>query len=433
MAPSDGFARGRPYNVRMATQSRRTRPALLVIGAGLAVAVVALVAFGALLPALTQDEAAPRPAPRTVAVQDVQAALDEATQALLARDRAAWDVALPAAGGDARRGVDALYRRLVRAPWTDVRLIAEPVRGHPGRFYVGAVGLVAGAEPSDRIMARRVFDVGLRGGRTVLLDDVTPAGLRAQGIMAFERPVVVRRNGLIVVADKTEQAAAEAVAEAGGPARDLLDLLGIKRGKPVVVYYYSSRRQLLRSLGEDPGESRIRFFSHAPIRLRDEPSWTRDIGVLGPALAGRESWAPRMLAHELTHAYTSRWFEHTRHAPTLLAEGLATAVEGGRSFQPLRDDLASGDPAFPLERALRAKNLWKGNAIDKVHIAYLEGASLVLYVLDRWGLSGLRDFVTAVSDSDLSAEGLDGAARSSLAASWEDVRSGWASFVRTLP
>jgi hypothetical protein len=307
------------------------------------------------------------------------------------------------------------------------------VRGRPGRFYVGAVGRVAGADPADRIMARRVFDAGLRGGRLVLRDDVTPADVRGQGVMAFDQPVVVRRNGLVVIADKREQAAAEALAKAGGAARDLLKLLDIEPGEPVVVYYYSSRRQLLRSLGDDPGESRIRFFSHAPIRLRDAPTWTRDIGVLGPALEGKDSWAPRMLAHELTHAYTSRWFEHTAHAPTLLAEGLATAVEGGRSFQPLRDDLASGQSAFPLEKALTAKSLWKGNAIAKVRLAYLEGASLVLYVLDRWGLRGLRDFVTAVSDSDLSPEGLDAAARGSLGVSWQDVHSGWASFVQTLP
>ena len=95
--------------------------------------------------------------------------MTRATQALGAHDLAAWEAALPAEGGDARRAVDALYRHLVRLPWTSVRLVAEPVRGHPGRFYVGAVGEVGGADPADRIMARRVFDVSLRGGRPVLL------------------------------------------------------------------------------------------------------------------------------------------------------------------------------------------------------------------------------------------------------------------------
>ena len=279
------------------------------------------------------------------------------------------------------------------------------MRDRPGRFYVGAVGEVGGAGPADRIMARRVFDAGLRDGRLVLRDDVTPRDLRGQDVMAFAQPVAVRRNGLVVIADERERAAAEALAAAGAPARERLELLGISASKPIVVYYYSSRRQLLRSLGEDPGESRIRFFSHAPKRLRDVPTWTRDIGVLGPALRGKASWTPRMLAHEMTHAYTSRWFEGARHAPTLLAEGLATAVEGGRSFQPLRDDLASAASAYPLEKALKAKSLWKGNRIDKVRLAYLEGASLVLYVRDRWGLRGLKEFVAAVSDSDLTLRG----------------------------
>ena len=89
-----------------------------------------------------------------------------ATQALARATARRGTAALPAAGGDARRAVDALYRHLVRLPWTSVRLVAEPVRGHPGRFYVGAVGEVGGADPADRIMARRVFDVSLRGGRS---------------------------------------------------------------------------------------------------------------------------------------------------------------------------------------------------------------------------------------------------------------------------
>ena len=400
----------------------------------LAVAVVALAVAGTILPLAATEEA---PAARTAVSRpavaaDMEAAAGRATDALLARDAAAWQAALPATGA-ARRSVDSLYRHLVRLPWTEVRVIAEPVEGMLGRFYVGAVGELGGADPPDRIMARRVYEAVMRDGRITLLEDVTPAKIRGQQVMAFEKPVVVRRNGLIVIADKAEQAAAEDLARAGGPARERLALLGISSRKPVVVYYYASRGQLLRALGEDPGEARIRFFSRTPPHLDETPTWTRDVGVLGPALAGKEDWAPQMLAHELTHAYTSSWFRDARHAPSLLAEGLATAVEGGRSFQPLVDDLDSGKEAYPLETALRAKSLWEGNALSKVRLAYLEGASLVLYVLEEWDVVGLKAFVRAVSDSDLRADGLDAAARESLGVSWDELRSGWEAYVRTLP
>jgi hypothetical protein len=420
----------------MARFAAKTRSFLAVAGAALAVAVVVLVVVGALLPSLTGDGTpatiggAARQTPATVA--QMTAAAARATQALRARDAAAWAAALPASGR-ARRSVGSLYRHLVRLPWTDVRIVAEPVDGHPGRFYVGAAGELAGTDPPDRIMARRVFDVSTRGGRLMLRADVTPKDIRGQQVMAFDKPVVVRRNNLVVIADKAQQAAAERLAAAGAAARTRLELLGLTSRKPVVVYCYASRGQMLRSLGEDPGEARVRFFSHAPIHLSHERIWTRDIGVLGPALAGNEAWTPQMLAHELTHAYTTGWFDGVRHAPTLLSEGLATAVEGGRAFQPLRDDLAASTSSFPLEQALRARSLWKGNAIGKVRLAYLEGASLVLCVLDQWDLARLKAFVRAVSDSDLSDEGLDAAARESLGVSWDELRSGWESFVQTLP
>lgn len=417
----------------MATTSRRTRFTLLLAAVCLAAAAVALLVFATVLPLAVEEPSQPGPAARAARSDEVQAALDRATEALRDRDRAAWDAALPASGRDARRAVASLYGHVARLPWTNVRMIAEPVRGRPGRFYVGAVGEVGGADPADRIMARRVVDAVVLGDRLVLRDDVTPRDVATQHVMAFERPVAIRRNGLVVIADKSAQTAAEALARAGGPARKRLALLGITSREPLVVYYYSSRRQMLRALGEGPDEARIRFFSRAPDRVSESPTWTRDIGVLGPALDGKEDWTPRMLAHELTHAYTSRWFARTKHAPTLLAEGLATAVEGGRTYQPLRDDLASGDSAYPLEKALKARSLWRGNPIAKVRLAYLEGSSLVLYVLDRWGLGGLRAFVTAVSDSDLTRKGLDAAARESVGAGWDELRAGWAEFVQTLP
>jgi hypothetical protein len=400
---------------------------------GLAVAVVALVVFGALLPVIVEEPVVSGPVSRPARQVEIEAALGRAAEALVAGDHAAYDAALPTSGPPARRAVDGFYRHVARLPWTSLRLVAEPVRGHPGRFYVGAVGELGGADPPDRVMARMVLDAERRGERLVLSGDATPKDVAGQGVLAFERPVAVRRNGCIVIADEDARARAEAVARACGPARERLALLGITSREPVVVYYYSSRRQLLRALGDDPKEPRIRFFSRTPDHLSDVPTWTRDIGVLGPALDGDEAWTPLMLSHELTHAYTSRWFANTRYAPTLLAEGLATAVEGGCTYQPLRDDLASGDPSFPLEKALVARSLWRGNPIAKVRLAYLEGGSLVLYVLDRRGLGGLRDFFTAVSDSDLTRQGLDAAARESLGVSWDELRADWAEFVQTLP
>jgi hypothetical protein len=419
----------------MAQLSRRTRPLLVLGAAVLAVAVVVLVVVGTVLPLTATEEnpAAAQPAhERAATAGEMQAAAARATEALRGRDAAAWAAALPASGR-ARRSVDSLYRHLVRLPWTSVRIASEPVDGHPGRFYLGAVGELAGTDPPDRIMARRVYDVVSDGGRTDLRADVTPKNIRGQQVMAFEKPVVIRRNGLVVIADKAEQAAAEALARAGARARERLKLLGLTSRRPVVVYYYASRSEMLRSLGDDPGESRVRFFSHPPIHLDHTPTWTRDVGVLGPALADDESWTPQMLAHELTHAYTTDWFADAEHAPTLLAEGLGTAVEGGRSFQPLRDDLAAPASSFPLEKALRAKSLWRGNSTADVRLAYLEGASLVLYVLDEWDLRHLREFVRAVGDSDLNREGLDVATRQSLGVTWDELRTGWESYVQTLP
>jgi hypothetical protein len=413
----------------------RARLPLLLAAAALAAAAVLVARVPAVLsPSVRDKPAAVARAPREHAATaaEMRAAAARATQALRAGDAAAWSAALPATGG-ARRSVQSLYRHVVRLPWTSVRIVAEPVVGRPGRFYLGAVGQLAGADPPDRIMARRVYDAVTRAGRTALLTDVTPREMRGQQVMAFDRPVVISRNRLVVIADRAQRAAAEALARAGGPARARLRLLGITSRRPVVVYYYASRTEMRSSLGADPGGSRVRFFSHPPIRLSRRSTWTRDVGVLGPALRRVQGWASQMLAHELTHAYTTGWFAHAKHAPTLLAEGLATAVEGGRSFQPLRDDLAAPASAFPLEKALRATSLWRGTSITKVRLAYLEGASLVLFVLERWDLRHLRRFVHAVSDSDLSLRGLDAASRRSLGPGWDELRSGWESFVQTLP
>ncbi len=150
--------------------------------------------------------------------------------------------------------------------------------------------------------------------------------------MAFERPVVIRRNGLVVIADKAEQAAAEELARAGGPARDRLKLLGLTSRR-------AGRRLLLRLAEPDAALARRRprarpacASSPPPVHLDHEKTWTRDVGVLGPALAGNESWTPQMLAHELTHAYTTAGSRREARADP--ARGGAGDRGGGRPHVP---------------------------------------------------------------------------------------------------
>ena len=147
---------------------------------------------------------------------------------------------------------------------------------------------------------------------------------------------------------------------------------------------------------------KARFFSDEAKRLNGGAAAPADIGVVAPALAEREAWAPLMLAHELTHAFTLSWFDKTAHAPPMLEEGLAVAVEGGRSYAALRRELASGNKSMPLLEEFAVGDLFQSGGPARVRLAYLEGGAVVGYIVQHWGPATLRRFVVQVADSSLS-------------------------------
>jgi hypothetical protein len=350
-----------------------------------------------------------------------------------AGDRAAYRAALPAAGKPARRALGALFRHLSPLPWTTFALTARPIESAPGRFDVFATGRLADTGPDDRVGGERVLDLEWRDGGVVAVADVTPEAIEREYLMAFHAPVTVEGDGVLVIADRTSRGRAEALAAAASTASPRLRLVGVRPDEQVLVSVYSSLEDLKASLGGGPDEGRIRFFSSTAPRLSPRPWRIRDVGVLGPSLDGTGAWMPLMLSHELTHAYTGQWFAKTAHAPTFLMEGLATAVEGGRDWTPLKDEVAAGNQLWPLADAIGTGNLWMGTSTADVRLAYLEAASVVHFVLDRWGLARLRPFFQALADSDLSEQGLDAAAREVLGVAWDEFHDGWMEYVPALP
>jgi hypothetical protein len=383
--------------------------------------------------AFKESQAAP-PQARAVTRAEAQAALDHAAAALRAGDHAAFLAALPSTDAGARKAADALYSHLQPLPWSEFGFNAAPSPGHPGRFIVRAFGMLGRAGPADRVAAERDLDFGRLGARVALTGDHTPEVARREYLMWTHQPLVIQRNGLVVVADQRAKKRALRVADAGAAARARLAAeLGLRPKAAVVVSVYSSLEDMKASLGGGPAESRFRFFSNAGPRMALHYYRVRDIGVLGPSLDGTGAWLPLMLAHELTHAYTLRWFLGTKNAPVFLEEGLGMAVEQGRSWAPLKQEVASGGSLWPLPDVIAIKDLWKGNSTDQVRLGYLEAGSVILYVAHRWGLDKVKPFVIAVADSDLTAKGVGDAVQSSLGVRWDGFYAGWKDYVRALP
>jgi hypothetical protein len=419
--------------VRARLQAGGAARAALVAVVTAVVGLGVLVALAVSLPLAFEEEPVAAAITRPATQAEATAALEAAAAALRAGDEDAWRAALPASGAAARRASADLFRTLGHLPWTALEPVVEAVPAKPGDFDVRFVGELAGIGPADRLLADRVLRLEVLGDRVVATGDDTPPQARRQYFMAYRAPRLVEGQTYAVLTEPAYESVAEDLVAADATARSKLAVLGIHPDRRVLVYLYASHRQMQSALNGGPSDERFQTFS-APVQRYPEATWwPRDIHIVASAVEGQQDAMPRLLAHELTHEFTVRWFAKTENDPMFLAEGLAVAVAGGRSYAPLREELAAGNRRLPLATAIALGSLWSGQTDDVVTIGYLEAGSVVLYVLDEWGLSSVKAWVTAVADSDLTRPGIEVATRTTLGVSWGEFVAGWSAYVETLP
>ncbi len=379
--------------------------------------------------ASTTSSAPSRP---TVGASDVRRWIDAALPALETHRAAAWRAALPARGSAARQALRDLYGRLAPIPWSGLHAVVTP-SGQPPTFDVELVGRPYGAGPPQRIVAERLLVVERAGGRLVATGDQSPAGIRDEYLMAFRSPRAIDAHGAVVVFDESWRPLAEELAGDMPRARaDVAATLGVTGDRTIVIMLYSTPAEVSHYLGQNKTLANERFFARLPDTTSSKRWWPTDVGVLASALTPADPWTEHMLAHEVTHTLTWRWFYNTAHAPPLLLEGLATAVEGARSYYPLRVEVAAGNRSMPLLATFADPNLWTGMRMARVTLAYLEGGALVKYVLSRWGQTTLKRFFVDVADGSLSGPAVKQTVRADLGVSWGSFYSGWKAYVMTL-
>jgi len=398
--------------------------------------VAALLIVGVTVLALTSkqprhSQAAATPAP--VAAADVRAAFIAGLACVKAGDRAGWQERLPAGGLAAQRVLGELYDHLAPLRWTALGAGVTAIPGKSDVFDVKLTGSIAGVGPADRVLAERVLVVRRPADRLTVVGDETPAGIRHEYLMAFDKPRLIEAEGGVVVYDSTWRARAQELAADLPEARARLALLGLHPRRRVVIFCFSSTAQVTDYLAQQLDQGQGKFFSGEAKRLNGGAAAPADIGVVAPALAEREAWAPLMLAHELTHAFTLPWFDKTAHAPPMLEEGLAVAVEGGRSYTALRRELASGNKSMPLLDEFAVGDLFMNGGPARVRLAYLEGGAVVGYIVSHWGPASLRRFVLQVADSSLSPRDIKEAVRRLLGESWTRFYAGLVQYVYALP
>jgi hypothetical protein len=401
-----------------------------------AIAVIGLAAAGCSSqsppPAATPAQSS---GPPHVSAAQVQKLFDAFDRAILARDEAASQAAVPAASAAARNGLRAVYRHLSPLSWTSLNaVVTAPPGGPAGTMDVQFTGSPGGAGPSDRVVAELLLQFGLRGGVPALAADRTFPQLRRQGIMAFSAPSQISARSYTIIFDSTWRARAMQIARLVPAQRvTVVATYHIRTARPVAIFLFSSEAEATASIGlyKDQIDHRIQFFTH-PVARVSPVSWSPgDIGVVAPALFQQDTWTPSMLRHELAHAFTLSWFDGLAHSPPFLKEGLAVAVESGRSYAPLRQAIALNEP-ISLLRELQVGDIWASHTTDVVRLAYAEAGSTIRYVMHRWGFSRMYHWVRSVAGSDMTDSAIMNSTKRELGIRWRAFVSGWRAFATTL-
>jgi len=135
------------------------------------------------------------------------------------------------------------------------------------------------------------------------------------------------------------------------------------------------------------------------------------------ALADR-AWLTRVLRHEFVHALLHDQLGPAGSAiPTWLNEGLAMELSGDR--WPDLDQIVKQE--FTLIPLSALEGGWGGLSSDVATVAYLEANSAVHYLIDRFGMSRVRELLAHLK----ARQTLSAAMQSQFSLSYEQFQSRW--------